>query len=56
VGPHLETPYRFWRYTNDATGKESIYLNIATNNFVEGTNFNLPLNTLDGFRQDYVMV
>jgi hypothetical protein len=34
VGPHLEGPYGFWKHTNDVTGKESIYLNTATNNFL----------------------
>jgi hypothetical protein len=58
VGSHLKAPYGFWRHINDVTGKESIYLNI-TDNFLEGTNFNYsctPLNTLDGCRQDYVML
>jgi hypothetical protein len=40
VGPHLKALYGFWKHTNDFTGKESIYLNTATNNFLEGTNFN----------------
>jgi hypothetical protein len=26
--------------TNNATGKESIFLNTANNNFLEGTNYN----------------
>jgi hypothetical protein len=59
VGPHLETPYGFWRHTNDVTGKESIYLNTATNNFLKSTNFNYsctPLNTLSGCRKDYIML
>jgi hypothetical protein len=58
VGPDLEAPYGFWKHTNDVTGKESIYLNTATNNFLEGTNFNYsctPLNTPGGCRQDYIM-
>jgi hypothetical protein len=40
VGRHLLAPYRFWKYTNNATGKESIFLNTANNNFLEGTNYN----------------
>jgi hypothetical protein len=42
----------------DVTGKESIYLNIATNNFLEETNFNYSctsLNTSGGCRQDYII-
>jgi hypothetical protein len=35
VGLHLEAPYGFWKHTNDVTGKESIYLNIVTNNFLK---------------------
>jgi hypothetical protein len=58
VGPHLEVLYVFWRDTNDKIGKESIYLNTATNNFLEGTNFNyscISLNNLGTCRQDYIM-
>jgi hypothetical protein len=33
MGPHLEAPYGFWKHTNDATEKDSIYLNTATNNY-----------------------
>jgi hypothetical protein len=47
VGPHQIAPYGFWRHTNNQTGKESIFLNTASNNFLEGTNYNyscLPLN------------
>jgi hypothetical protein len=49
VGPHLEALYGFWRYSNDVTGKEIT----ATNNFLEGTNFNYsstPLNNPVGCR------
>jgi hypothetical protein len=58
VNPHLEAPYGFWKHINNVTGKESIYLNTTTNNFLEGTNFNYscnPLNTPGGHRQDYIM-
>jgi hypothetical protein len=58
VGPHLEASYEFWKHINDVTGKKSIYLNTATNNFLEGINFNyscIPLNTLCSCRQDYLM-
>jgi hypothetical protein len=37
VGFYLEISYGFWRHTNDVTGKESIYLNIVINNFLENT-------------------
>jgi hypothetical protein len=33
-------PYGFWKHTNNATGKESVFLNTANNNFLEGTNYN----------------
>jgi hypothetical protein len=58
VCPHLEAPYGFCKHINDVTSKESIYLNTATNNFLEGTNFNYsctPLNTPICCRQDYIM-
>jgi hypothetical protein len=58
VGPHLEAPYGFWRHTNNATGKESIFLNTATSNYLEGTNYNYsctPLNDPGVCKQDYVM-
>jgi hypothetical protein len=40
VGPYLLAPYGFWKHTNNATGEESIFLNTANNNFLEGTNYN----------------
>jgi hypothetical protein len=40
VGLHLVAPYEFWKHTNNATGKESVFLNMANNNFLEGTNYN----------------
>jgi hypothetical protein len=58
VGPHLEAPYGFWRHTNNATSKESIFLNTATSNYLEGTNYNYsytPLNNPGACKQDYVM-
>jgi hypothetical protein len=39
VGPHLLATYGFWKHTNNATGKESIFFNTANNNFLEGTNY-----------------
>jgi hypothetical protein len=33
----LIVPYGFWTHT--ATGKENTFLNIASNNFLEGTNY-----------------
>jgi hypothetical protein len=58
VGLYLQAPYGFWRYTNNMTGKESVFLNTATNNFLEGTNYNYsctPLNNPGGCRQNYAM-
>jgi hypothetical protein len=40
VGPYLLAPYRFWKHTNNTTGKKSIFLNTANNNFLEGINYN----------------
>jgi hypothetical protein len=40
IKPHLIPSYNFWRHTNNATGKESILLNTANNNYLEGTNYN----------------
>jgi hypothetical protein len=34
VGPHQAAPYGYWRHTNNATGKEIIFLNTASNNFL----------------------
>jgi hypothetical protein len=39
VDPHQIAPYCFWRHTNNQTGKESIFLNTASNNFPEKTNY-----------------
>jgi hypothetical protein len=50
VGPHLEAPHGFWKHTNDVTGKESMYLNTATNNFLEGINFNYSCTFLNILR------
>jgi hypothetical protein len=40
VRPHLLAPYGFWKHTNNATGKENVFLNTTNNNFLEGTNYN----------------
>jgi hypothetical protein len=47
VGPHQIAPYGFWRHTNNATGKEPVFLNTASNNFLEGTNYNYSCNLED---------
>jgi hypothetical protein len=58
VGPHQIAPYGFWRHTNNQTGKESIFLNTASNNFLEGTNYNYsyhPLNKQINCMEDFAM-
>jgi hypothetical protein len=58
VGPYLIAPHGFWRHTNNATGKESVFLNTANNNFLEGTNYNYSciLVIFPGkYKMDYVM-
>jgi hypothetical protein len=37
VGPHQQAPYGYWSHTNNATGRELIFLNTASNNFLEET-------------------
>jgi hypothetical protein len=49
VGPHPLAPYGYWRHTNNQTGKESIFLNTASNNFLEGTNYNYSCHPLNNF-------
>jgi hypothetical protein len=56
VGPHSIALYGYWRHTNNATGKELIFLNTASNNFLEGTNYNYlcrllnkPINCMEDF-------
>jgi hypothetical protein len=59
VGPHLVAPYGFWKHTNNATGKESVFLNTANNNFLEGTNYNyscIPVTSPGKCKTDYVML
>jgi hypothetical protein len=47
VGVFFEALYGFWKYTNNAIGEESIYLNMAISNFLKNTKFNLyPTNQL----------
>jgi hypothetical protein len=58
VGPHQIAPYGFWSHTNNQIGKESIFLNTATNNFLEGTNYNYscyPLNKPVNSMEDFAM-
>jgi hypothetical protein len=47
VGPHQIPPYGFWHHTNNQTGKELIFLNTASNNFLEGTNYNYSCRSLN---------
>jgi hypothetical protein len=59
VGPHLLAPYGFWKHTNNATGKESIFLNTANNNFLENTNYNYsctPITSPGKCKTDYVIL
>jgi hypothetical protein len=56
VGPHQIAPYGFWRHINNQIGKESIFLNIVFNNFLEGTDYNYschllnkPINCMEDF-------
>jgi hypothetical protein len=35
VGPHQIAQYGYWHHTNNQTGKELIFLNTASNNFLE---------------------
>jgi hypothetical protein len=62
VGPHQIDPYGFWRHTNNQTGKESIFLNTASNNFLEGTNYNYschplnkPVNCMEDFARPEII-
>jgi hypothetical protein len=58
VVPHQAAPYEYWRHTNNTTGKELIFLNIASNNFLEGTNYNYsckPLNDPTRCMEDVAM-
>jgi hypothetical protein len=58
VGSHQIAPYGFWRHINNQTGKESIFLNTASNNFLEGTNYNYsccPLNKPINCMEDFAM-
>jgi hypothetical protein len=58
VGPHQITLYGFWRHTNNQTGKKLIFLNTASNNFLEGTNYNYscyPLNKPIICMEDFLM-
>jgi hypothetical protein len=56
VDPHQIATYGFWQCTNNQTGRESIFLNTASNNYLEGTNFNYscrslnnPINCMEDF-------
>jgi hypothetical protein len=52
VGPHLLAPYGFWKHINNATGKESIFLNTANNN----CNYSCtPITSPGKCKTDYVM-
>jgi hypothetical protein len=56
VGPHQQAPYGYWSHINNATGRELIFLNTASNNFLEETNYNyscrppnMPMNCMEDF-------
>jgi hypothetical protein len=58
VWPHQAISYGYWHHTNNATGKELIFLNTASNNFLEGTNYNYscqPLNKPINWMEDFAM-
>jgi hypothetical protein len=58
VGRYQIAPYGFWRHTNNQTGKELIFLNTASNNFLEETNYNYsyhPLNKQINCMEDFAM-
>jgi hypothetical protein len=47
VGSHQIAPYGYWSHMNTETGKELIFFNTASNNFLEGTNYNYTCNPLN---------
>jgi hypothetical protein len=58
MGPHQAALYGYWRHTNNATDKKLIFLNISSNNFLEGTNYNYsckPLNKSVNCMEDFTM-
>jgi hypothetical protein len=58
VGPHQAAPYGYWHHINNQIGKESIFINIGSNNFLEGTNYNYsccPLNKPINPMEDFAM-
>jgi hypothetical protein len=58
VSPHSIAPYGYWRHTNNATGKESIFLNTVSNNFLKRTNYNYsycPLNKPINWMEDFAI-
>jgi hypothetical protein len=59
VGFYLLALCGFWKYINNVTGKESIFLNTTNNNFLEGTNYNYsctPITSPEKCKIDYVML
>jgi hypothetical protein len=59
VGPHQTAPYGYWRHMSNATGKELIFLNTTSNNFLEGSNYNYscqPLNKPARCMEDVAML
>jgi hypothetical protein len=59
VGLHQIAPYGYWQHTNNQTGKESIFLNTTSNNFLEGTNYNYschPLNKLINCMENFAIL
>jgi hypothetical protein len=58
VGLHQAASYGYWCHNNNQTGKESIFLNTVSKNFLEGTNYNYschPLNKPVNCMEDFAM-
>jgi hypothetical protein len=58
VDPHQIALYGFWCHTDNQTGKELIFLNTASNNYLEGTNYNYGCRALNdpvNCMEDYAM-
>jgi hypothetical protein len=58
VDPHQIALYGHCRHTDNQTGKELIFLNTASSNFLEGTNYNYSCKSLNDPRncmEDFAM-
>jgi hypothetical protein len=47
LGLHQIISYRFLTHTNNDTGKKSVFLNTASNNFLKETNYNYSCKSLN---------